>query len=199
MRRYGYLVFLNLLVLAEAWFAWRDGYLLMSQVRYGVPEGMKVAVFIEHAGMWGDFFIISPIVAYILSTYSGRWEIRRLLKVVGCSVLVSLALVVGWTAASLHLYESMARGGYVTATGVIHTVYMVISFATIIMYYRQTPSVSKRGVYGITALLMVHVGLGVLFPSWVTYGTIFPSVWAVATALWATLAIVAAQTLKHGT
>lgn len=195
MRRY--VVFLNLLVLAEAWFAWRDGYLLMSQVRYSVPEGMKVAVFAEHAGMWGDFFIVSPIVAYILSVYGARWEIRQLLTTFGCAAVTGLALAITWTEANHHLYESMARGGYVTVTGVIHMVYMVISLTAIAMYY-GTRGVSRRSAYAITALLTFHVGLGVLLPSWVTYGAIFPSAWAVALILWAILAIVALITIKRG-
>jgi len=176
MRRYVF--FLNLLVLASGWFAWRDGYLFMSQTRYGVPAGMNIAVFIEHAGMWGDFFIVSPVVAYILDTYSARWEVRRLLTTFGCATLLaSLVLLLIWTEASKHLYESMARGGYVTVTGALQFLYMAISLTGIAMYYLGTSDVSKRSVLVVTALLAVHVALGILLPSWVTYGTVVPGAW----------------------
>ena len=64
-----------------------------------------------------------------------------------------------------------------TVTGALHFLYMAISLTGIAMYYLGTSDVSKRSVLVVTALLAVHVALGILLPSWVTYGTVVPGAW----------------------
>jgi hypothetical protein len=69
------LVFLEALVLAQALFAYQEGFLIASQMlQKGVKSGLP---FLWHFGMWGDILLISPLSALIVAYYSKQWTPPR--------------------------------------------------------------------------------------------------------------------------
>ena len=150
-------------------------------------------MFIEHGGMWGDTFIVSPLVAYMVSEmkHPSPW---------GSLVAISITVVVGvmmiriWaqaTAGNDGFDEAFARNGKLTISGWLHFVYMLPTLSVVIMYYwcqpRGTVSVFQAGVVSI--LMAVHTATGILQPDWHTNGKISSITWRIAFVMWALIAI----------
>jgi hypothetical protein len=52
------------LVALQAFLAYQDHFFTVAQMRgRGISQGLP---FISHFGMWGDFFVISPLAAYVI-------------------------------------------------------------------------------------------------------------------------------------
>ena len=63
-------------VLLEAVAAWRDGMLTLSQMKKKYPKYKVGLPFLYHFEMWGDLLIITPLMFWLVSTYSIQWMIN---------------------------------------------------------------------------------------------------------------------------
>jgi hypothetical protein len=150
------LVFLECLVLLQAYLAYQDHFLTVTQMRAaGVMEGLP---FLWHFGMWGDFLVISALAAYITGAYLARWRVRWIFT----------SLVIGFAAAGTlsFLYTlSDMPGAHVinhelTAAGKVHLLYMALALAIFIQFLFFTENVSLGLLRVVSALLFVHVFFG---------------------------------------
>jgi hypothetical protein len=60
------------LVGLQAWLAYRDNILTVSQMQAaGIGRGLP---FVWHFGMWGDLGLVSPLISYLIGRYLERWR-----------------------------------------------------------------------------------------------------------------------------
>jgi hypothetical protein len=121
-------------------------------IMFGLP-------FLWHGGMWGDVFIISPVVAWIVGEFWTTWSWPSL-------IVCGLA---GFTVSNLmhDLYrlsvwpEAHVEGRELTDVGYVHHGYMSIAFAVLFEYYLKSVTVGGLStMWLISALLVVHVAVG---------------------------------------
>ncbi len=162
-----------LAVLLQAVLAYRDYFFSVAQMQLchadrGVPFDM-------HTGMWGDLFIITPLMALVVSKYAHFWDNTAMLWAVGAGVVLSLIMHCTYISAGNKFPEAHTHDGDLTAAGMVHLIYMGLAFAVIALFFFATPHPAAGDVRLVYALLMVHVVLGVhvplklLAPEWFPY------------------------------
>ena len=152
----------NLLVILQGIASHQDGYFSQKQMEaQGVSNGWA---FIEHGGMWGDFFIISPVMALIVSRYHlgylSSWGIVILL----ISVTFSLCAKYAFSKRGNYEPEAHSHDGRTTLTGWLHGVYEVPGYWIIPMFLLTLikPQASMAHLLIVASALTVHVPLGVI-------------------------------------
>ncbi len=149
-------IFLESIVLAQAVLSYKDHFLTVYQMqKVHVIHGLP---FLWHFGMWGDFFIISPIVAYLVRHYFDQWRFRSLLLslTLGC---IS-AILLGWLYTLSTIPEAHMQNHHLTAAGVVHLLYMSVAVSIFLEFFLFTPSVSSTVLKVVSSLVVFHVFLG---------------------------------------
>lgn len=145
-------------VLMEGCLAYRNGMLTPAQMSAKYPDWRGLP-FIAHGGMWGDIFIISPLVGLIVGMYGGSWTLVQIVTMLGIGV--ALSGVMHWTYIQTPFPDSLAwKGEGITAAGWLHVIYMGVAFAIIGLLYFCTPSPNLPLVLLTGLLLGVHVVVG---------------------------------------
>src|ERR1035441_4109578 len=149
-------VCLEIGVLIQAVLAYRDHFLTASQMEsIHVARGLP---FLWHLGMWGDFFIISPIAAYLTRQYGSQWRPRSVL--ISLAVGVTAASLLGWLYTFSAMPEAHVQTHHLTGAGVIHQCYMAAVVSVLVEFFIFTPSVSLRVLRVVSVLVMFHLVLG---------------------------------------
>ena len=161
------LCMLELVVFLEGYLTFQRGFFMRSQ---GKTSSKKIGYFIEHVGMWGDVFIVSPLIAYLISQYYIYWSW------VSVSYCLAPCLMIGAIAthlsrqSSYHLDDSFNEDGRTLPAGWLHIGYTVVSLTAILLYYFGTPrSNTREHVLLVTGVLSFHLAIGILIPPLVTY------------------------------
>lgn len=123
------------LILLQAFAAFRDGLFSDNQDEWSRWHG-QAYTFLQHGGMWADFFIITPLVAYLVGEYQFYY-----LSSLGLSILV-VSLVL-WTILAVYIYapmgkqspEAHAHDGNITIAGWIYVLYATFASWIIAMMY----------------------------------------------------------------
>lgn len=147
------------LVFIQGLFAFLDGYLTQKQMRI---HGLTGYSFMEHGGMLADIILITPIVAYLISTYNFTYFSLR--------GLVIGVLVLGFVLFSLSQYtktgisEAHQHNGRTTIAGWIHALYAAISLWYLISFYfsKLTPQISHRDLLAMAVILTIFFPLVVI-------------------------------------
>lgn len=151
-----------LCVLMEGCLAYRNGMLTPAQMSAKYPDWRGLP-FITHGGMWGDVFIISPLVGLIVGTYGGGWTLVQIVTMLG--IAMALSGVMHWTYVQTPFPDSLAwKGEGITAAGWLHVIYMGVAFAIIGLLYFCTPSPNPPLVLLTGLLLSIHVIIGTHIP-----------------------------------
>ena len=155
-------------VLVGAWCAHRDRFFSVSEMLgRGIPQGLPFA---DHAGMWGDLLIVSPIIAFIAAQYSSDWSLRDYVMA-GVSALVTTAIM-HLLYTKIDFPESHTQNGRLTKAGWIHFAYMAFVLEYLILFYFHTQGVSLHVFYIISGLLVFHqvmsnhIILEIMRPKW---------------------------------
>jgi len=152
----------------QGWLAWK--YCMLTPWEMDYYLGKKGIPFLCHEGMWGDFFLISPLVAVIFSHYCIFWSFGRILSAVILGTIVSCGMHISYQ--TIPWAEAHVQDGKLTVAGKILSVYMTIAIAVFILFYFATPNVDHRLLWIVSALLIVHtilgthVVLGIVKPKW---------------------------------
>ena len=159
----------ELMVLLQALDAYYEGLLSPNQMvcETRITKGLP---FFAHGGMWGDFFLISPLIAYIASVYGRQWSASAVIPwlIIGCSASYVLHIVF----AQIPWLESHVVSGHLTNAGRIHLVYMGFAIAAFGLVYFETVHVSPLFLLAMGILLPLHLlagthmFLGLLKPDW---------------------------------
>jgi hypothetical protein len=154
---FGVVVFflLEALVLIQADLANKTHFLTADQLQ---KQGIQGLPFIWHFGMWGDFIIISPIAAYIVSHYFNQWRLTTLsISFIG-SLVSSALLGCFYTLSSMPEAHTMNHS--LTLTGMVHLVYMFTAFTIFSEYFFFTPVIARVELAVISLLMFFHVFIG---------------------------------------
>lgn len=145
-------------VLLEGVLAHLNGMLTPAQMSARYP-GRRGLPFIAHGGMWGDIFIISPLIGFIAGTYGSSWTPVQIVTMLAISMALSGAM--HWTYIQTPFPDSLAwKGEGITAAGCLHVIYMGYAFCIIGLLYFCTPSPNPPMVLLTGLLLGIHVIIG---------------------------------------
>jgi len=154
-----------MVVLQAVMAAMCDAFTKEQMEEEGVTKGIP---FVAHTGMWSDVFIVSPLLAILITKYVQRIDLAYWMVGVAVS-LFHHRLYVRAPFPEAHVAE-----GKLTPAGWMHAAYMAIAFTVILQFYLGvTPE--PQDVYFVGPVLMVHVvvavhvPLKILKPSWFPY------------------------------
>jgi hypothetical protein len=176
-------------VIAQAYEAWRDGFLTPSQMQAaGVARGLP---FVAHGAMWWDATFFAAIMATILTRYARGWRrwqwAAALVAGLAVSAAMHWAVYVKGPLPGLHAHD-----GSVTMAGMIHVFYMALAIAVLLLFYVGTERPNPTFVKWVSALLIAHIIIGThvllniwtkfAHPSWYPEGPIvdLPGFWTIA-------------------
>ena len=146
---------LESLVLIQAILAFRNHFLTVNQMQDVHMNGLP---FLWHFGMWGDFFIVSPVVAYLVRHHLYQWRWRSVMF--SFTVGSISAILLGWLYTLSAIPEAHMLNHHLTAAGVIHLLYMTISVTIFLEYLLFTSHVSASELKVVSSLVIFHVLLG---------------------------------------
>ncbi len=152
------LIGMEILVVWQAVLANENEMLTVRQMREN--RGIKLGLpFLWHGGMWGDVFIVSPVVAWIVGEFSNTWSWPSLLV---CGLVGFMASRLMHDLYQLSLWpEAHVEDRKLTDVGYVHHGYMTIAFVVIIEYYFKSVTVGGLStMWLISALLVAHVAVG---------------------------------------
>ncbi len=150
------------LIAIQGLAAWLDGYFSPLQM---LEEGHQGYAFLQHGGMWADFFLITPLVAYLVGKYHFQYQpMMVLVFAVSMAVWLALAIFV-YAPMGKIIPEAHANGGAVTIAGWIHILYAGVATGIVAMVYLPryaTPAVSGADIIIVSAVLLPWIVLGIM-------------------------------------
>ena len=155
------------LIIIQGVTSYYDGYLYQTQMN---SLGIYGWAFVEHSGMWADFIIVSPVVAFIMSRYSLPYFSKR-----GLIMLVFTTVLIVFAGYQYQQMSFVAHGadihdGYVTVAGWIHSLYAIVTMWVIGLFFISPFDVKTRmnHLVVIASLLTIWAILGVVKfnPEW---------------------------------
>ena len=150
------LILLECLVGVQAWLAYRDSFFTANQmIGKGVAHGLP---FIWHFGMWGDIFIISPLVAIAIGAFWPEWSARSL--AISLCIGLILGLVFSWSYTLSNTSDAIVQQHKLTPCGWLHLIYMSLCIFVLTELFLFTDRLSGNFLKLSGALLVTHVFLG---------------------------------------
>ncbi len=112
------------LVFLQGVAAYADGFLTHAQMQrvHKIPPGGGYSFF-DQGGMWSDVIIITPLVAYLIATYSFACSPVSVFLFVIALLLWAFLAQKMFVPMGASMPEAHARNGYITLAGWIHVVY----------------------------------------------------------------------------
>ena len=156
--RKGIAIFVALegLVAMQALLAHRDGFVTVAQMQQkGTVHGLPL---VWHFGIWGDVFVISPLVAVIGAKYGQQWTMRQILTAALVSLLTTMCM--GWIYTFSNTPEAHMQNHEVTGAGLVHLLYMAAAMTVLFLLYFCTAEPSKSFLKITSLLLIVHLLFG---------------------------------------
>lgn len=191
------------LVIGQIISAYRDSFLTVRQMKSrGFPEGIPL---LYHGGIWGDAFVLTPLLAYIAMEYGKSWNDIVVISIATIfSLTVTIFMVHLWVNNSRSgLPEAHACKGKLTTAGLLHAIYMAVAVLIIMLFFSYLSNAPFWTIIAVTAILGFHViygthiVLGWCKPKWYPERPHQQSfVWIVVGGSWATLALVCFIKLK---
>jgi len=154
------------LILLQGIAAYKDGFLTHAQMLYVHnicdTEGYS---FMNHGGMWSDFFLITPLSAYLIEkyTFTGDFYTEIFIGVVALLLWLALAVFV-YAPSGIKMPEAYTHSGDVTVAGWLHVIYAAVATSVIAMMYigMVTPTISHTDIIIMSSILSVWAYLGVV-------------------------------------
>jgi hypothetical protein len=148
---------LECLVGLQAVFANQDHFLTIAQMKgRGISQGLP---FVWHFAMWSDFFVISPLAAYVTGRTFSQWRQRRILATLAVGVVSAITLSVFYMFLS-SFPEAHVQNFRLTHAGVAHAIYLAIAVSVFIQFLCFTDGVSLGLLRTVSILLLLHVFIG---------------------------------------
>ncbi len=131
-------------VLSHGFLAYYDGggYLTQAQMQ---SRGIKGWSFMEHGGMWFDFFILTPVVAYIVSHYKLPILSKTSIAFI-CGIIVAL-ICFGffYSSKTFGIPEAHTHDGKTAPAGYVHGVYaLIVAWVLFMFYFKISMSADYR-------------------------------------------------------
>lgn len=146
-------------VYAQVIAAALDDMLTVRDMQHAFGRNAQGLPFMAHGGMWGDVFLISPLVAVIAGYYGNTWSHHEIVGWLTAGFIASYGM--HQTYKSVPWREAHVAERKLTIAGHIHFVYMGVAFAAIGWYiFRPMRSGELSVVVAVTALITIHIVLG---------------------------------------
>lgn len=156
--------------------------------KYGSHRRTKVAVFAEHGGMWGYFFILSPLCAGMVALLASEWTLPNITIALSLSIVVGSLMIKKWAKDNNGVIETFVtpqkvvhegkvyyEKGKTTGNGWIHYGYMVVCLTLVFLMFFFTKKVDGWFLWLTVAGLPIHLCLGLLQPEFNTHGKVSTS------------------------
>lgn len=143
----------ELLVIGGAFAAYWDRFFFVSQMKTrGFAQGFP---FIIHGGMWSDFFVISPLIAFLTYSYASQWSVSAwtMAALTGSVVSLLLHFLVYLRG---ELPGSHGYNGKTTVAGWLHIVYTALALTVVILFLFATNGISNVVLVATSAILILH-------------------------------------------
>jgi hypothetical protein len=169
---YEVLFFLQGLVLLQALLAYLNGFLYPGQTKR--RPGRRISFYVQHPGMWGDFVYLSVVTAAVYEVNQSHWGVTGLVVSFGISAMMTAGMVFEWTQASSDMDHAFSGNNRPKACGLVHALYMFLVIPGMVQFFWFTSADSATSGLrlGVTAVLMIHIIVGVLLPERITDGAI---------------------------
>lgn len=156
------LICAEFLVILQGVAACRDGYLCQEQMQAReVTNGWS---FLEHGGMWADFFVVSLVAAGVMSKYElaylSWWGIGLLVV----AAIATILPIQAWAKIATHRPEAHAHHGKTTPAGWIHGIYTIFVTWVLVLFYSTptVPAVSSVDLVMVSSAMTIWAPLGVV-------------------------------------
>lgn len=119
--------------------------------------------FFAHGGMWGDFFLLPALMAWVIVTYGSTWSTEMIMKMAAIGVLVTLGnhLILIFTQA---IPDPLGwKEEKWSALIAMHFVYMSAYVALAGLFY-FSPGVSVKAAVAVSVALGIHMAFGTHIP-----------------------------------
>ncbi|MDB4991860.1 MAG: hypothetical protein JWL75_105 [Parcubacteria group bacterium] len=183
-------VSMELLVIGGALAAYTDRFFFVSQMKErGIAQGFP---FVIHGGMWSDFFIISPLAAFLIYSYATQWTVAEWITAGVVGVIVSLLLhflvyIKGELPGS-HGYD-----GKTTVAGWLHIIYTAVALAVLALFYFSTAGIRHNVLGIVSVILALHPSIPLIGqalankygPDWFPENPFkIPGIWLALVVIW---------------
>jgi hypothetical protein len=181
-------IFLECLVVVQAFLAHGDHFLTVSQMRQrGIDYGLPFA---WHFAMWSDLTLVSPLAAYLIGRFYRGWSLRSVLSSLAFGFISSGLLHSVYTFSGMP--EAHVQNHALTATGIVHAIYMGTAFSVFVQFFFFTQDVTPRMLRVVSVILVIHVFIGTHMALGI-HNMVFPVDWYPGQPLrsifgWATIA-----------
>ena len=162
------LVVLEMMVLLQGLLALIDGILTARDMLWYLGE--EGIPFNCHEGMWGDFFLISPLIAIIMQLYWSSLTFDH------CCIAAFVGIITSFGMHSTYKRipwpETHVQYNVLTPAGVIHAIYMTIVVTIFLLFFFATSNPGHNLLWIASAVLTfhmilgTHVPLGIIKPKW---------------------------------
>lgn len=119
--------------------------------------------FAAHGGMWGDFFLLPALFAFIITRYGEGWTMKQIAIMATIGVVITLAnhLLLIYTQA---IPDPMGWKNEKWSTVIaLHFAYMSLYVALAGLFY-FSPGVSVRAAVAVSVVLGIHMTFGTHIP-----------------------------------
>lgn len=152
-----------LLVIMEAFasYYWSQNFWPSQVVARWGKTGIS---FFAHGGMWGDFFLLPPLFAFIITKYGGGWSVKQvvILGIVGFAITSAnhLLLIFTQTIPDPLGWQKEKWSTLIT----LHFVYMSTYVALVGLFFICSNNVSVAAAVMVAVILGIHMALGTHVP-----------------------------------
>ena len=149
-------------VCATGFAAYLNGEFWPSQMLAKFPNHPVHLPFSAHGGMWGDIFIISPLLGVVVATHGKEWRSDQ----IATTLVIGMVLsgIMHWQYRQTPFPDSLAWRGAsffgFSVAGMMHFIYMGAAFALIGLLYFSTPEGSRSFIIAASIALGAHGGCG---------------------------------------
>ncbi|MDE1919210.1 MAG: hypothetical protein KGH56_00770 [Patescibacteria group bacterium] len=154
------LVVLEAMVVLQGLLAYRDGFFFPSQMLERTKAGLS---FIEHAGMWADLIVLSPLLAIIVAYRGEEWSLADIMIAGVFGLAVSVGMHEQYK--QIPWPEAHVQNGGLTLVGWIHVVYMAVAVGKLGLYFLSGEYTSYMWWVSLVVVGIVFVGNHMLFGS----------------------------------
>ncbi len=160
----------EILIAWEAFSAYQEEFFTVKQMRLWrhIDKGLP---FMAHLGMWGECFLISPILGIIVAKCGYKWDWVYVTFALFTGSILSWAMHEIWKLKNLP--ESHIMYGQLTTAGKAHRIYMAGALAILLLFFFvpiEGLSVQFTAfvyiILGFQVFCGSNIPLGILRPYW---------------------------------
>ncbi len=151
------ILFLGLFIIGCQWMAaFLDGFCFRSQLARGGRS--HAFALVEHGGMWMDVFLITPLVAWMVSAYPLEYNTTFGYAALFAALMVVMAVAVMFRNSD----EAYAHDGRTSLAGLFHWAYAWLALWVFTLFFFRNPAPRAHHLVAAAMCLTPFYFLGVV-------------------------------------